>query len=225
MLVSKNNPLQSSVKQYNFEMSQTTDRGGAARFDYDDEKPGKQAEARPNDFNRFYGDLRNISKDTNVLMYSGGARGNPEKFNENRMMEKLRYYKNQIKQASEDIRYGVPPPAGDGPNMILGVKKKFGDELRSLGPKNYILQANQEQWLNKRSKLTESKIQDKLIERNNKAIGKQTEADDEANISGKALQKQQIQIAKDLFLIWDGDGEGSLSPDELMKAFVRIGLS
>jgi Ca2+-binding EF-hand superfamily protein len=34
-----------------------------------------------------------------------------------------------------------------------------------------------------------------------------------------------IETAKNLFLIWDGDGEGSLSPDELIKAFVRIGLS
>lgn len=32
-------------------------------------------------------------------------------------------------------------------------------------------------------------------------------------------------IAKDLFLTWDGDGEGSLSPGELIKAFVGIGLS
>ena len=26
-------------------------------------------------------------------------------------------------------------------------------------------------------------------------------------------------------MIWDGDGEGSLNPEELIKAFVRIGLS
>ena len=38
-------------------------------------------------------------------------------------------------------------------------------------------------------------------------------------------QKKYIEIAKDLFLIWDADGEGSLSPDELVKAFVQIGLS
>ena len=31
-------------------------------------------------------------------------------------------------------------------------------------------------------------------------------------------------LAKDLFLTWDGDGEGSLSPQELMKAFIGIGL-
>lgn len=34
-----------------------------------------------------------------------------------------------------------------------------------------------------------------------------------------------MEIAKDLFLTWDGDGEGSLSPSELIKAFVGIGLS
>ena len=34
-----------------------------------------------------------------------------------------------------------------------------------------------------------------------------------------------IETATNLFLIWDGDGEGSLSPDELIRAFVRIGLS
>ena len=28
-----------------------------------------------------------------------------------------------------------------------------------------------------------------------------------------------------MFLLWDGDGEGTLSKDELLKAFIRIGLS
>lgn len=43
--------------------------------------------------------------------------------------------------------------------------------------------------------------------------------------SKKATQKKQLQVAQELFLIWDGDGEGSLSADELMKAFIQIGLS
>ena len=43
--------------------------------------------------------------------------------------------------------------------------------------------------------------------------------------TGKEYQKKQMEIAKDLFLTWDGDGEGSLSPSELIKAFVGIGLS
>ena len=43
--------------------------------------------------------------------------------------------------------------------------------------------------------------------------------------STKEIQKEQIQLAKELFLIWDGDGEGSLSPDEIMKAFIQLGLS
>ena len=34
-----------------------------------------------------------------------------------------------------------------------------------------------------------------------------------------------IETAENLFLLWDGDGEGSLSQDELIRAFVRIGLS
>jgi Ca2+-binding EF-hand superfamily protein len=38
-------------------------------------------------------------------------------------------------------------------------------------------------------------------------------------------QKKYIEVAKNLFQIWDADGEGSLSPDELIKAFVQIGLS
>ena len=41
----------------------------------------------------------------------------------------------------------------------------------------------------------------------------------------KAIQKGQIEIAKNLFLTWDGDGEGSLSAFEIIKAFVSIGLS
>ena len=38
-------------------------------------------------------------------------------------------------------------------------------------------------------------------------------------------QKQHIDLATDLFYIWDADGEGSLSSNELCLAFVRIGLS
>lgn len=32
-------------------------------------------------------------------------------------------------------------------------------------------------------------------------------------------------MSKELFLIWDEDGEGSLSTEEILKAFVKIGLS
>ena len=39
------------------------------------------------------------------------------------------------------------------------------------------------------------------------------------------MAKQQVNTAKELFLTWDGDGEGSLSPEELMNAFVKVGLS
>lgn len=60
-------------------------------------------------------------------------------------------------------------------------------------------------------------------------IGLVTEQDMKNNInqklSDKSKAKKQVNIAKDLFLTWDGDGEGSLSPEELMNAFVRIGLS
>ena len=49
--------------------------------------------------------------------------------------------------------------------------------------------------------------------------------DEEEVLTGKEYQKKQMEIAKDLFLTWDGDGEGSLSPSELIKAFVGIGLS
>lgn len=41
----------------------------------------------------------------------------------------------------------------------------------------------------------------------------------------KETQKKQIEIAKNLILTWDADGEGSLSPAEIIKAFVSIGLS
>ena len=41
----------------------------------------------------------------------------------------------------------------------------------------------------------------------------------------KADHKHQQMITKELFLTWDGDGEGSLSQEELISAFIRIGLS
>lgn len=59
--------------------------------------------------------------------------------------------------------------------------------------------------------------------KNNRA--KDQNDDKEKEMTGKEIIKQRIEIAKDLFLIWDNDGEGSLSPDELISAFIRIGLS
>ena len=38
-------------------------------------------------------------------------------------------------------------------------------------------------------------------------------------------QNKQIEIAKDIFLHWDKDGEGTLDSQELISAFVRNGLS
>jgi Ca2+-binding EF-hand superfamily protein len=37
--------------------------------------------------------------------------------------------------------------------------------------------------------------------------------------------KNIVVQTKNLFLIWDDDGEGTLSSDEIIKAFVQIGLS
>lgn len=47
----------------------------------------------------------------------------------------------------------------------------------------------------------------------------------QVNLSAREAHKKQIQLAKDVFLLWDADGQGSLTPDELISAFVRIGLS
>ena len=60
---------------------------------------------------------------------------------------------------------------------------------------------------------------------NNRRIGKVETKKTEEKLSAKQIQQRQIEIAKDLFMIWDGDGEGSLSQDEIMKAFIQIGLS
>jgi Ca2+-binding EF-hand superfamily protein len=63
--------------------------------------------------------------------------------------------------------------------------------------------------------LTETR-KDKWLRSRKSRAGPQTD---------KETQKKQIEIAKNLFLTWDADGEGSLSPAEIIKAFVSIGLS
>lgn len=118
-------------------------------------------------------------------------------------------------------------------DYAIGSRKKFGDDFAKAGPNRYLGNLRQEKWLEKRAPLTVDQVQQK---RKKAHLKKSDKLDGAANNnvsnepdapqhSEKALQKKQLQVAQELFLIWDGDGEGSLSADELMKAFIQIGLS
>lgn len=112
---------------------------------------------------------------------------------------------------------------------LLGKKRLFGDEMGQHGPMKYLDVVREEKWLGTRAPMSVKQKKDMLKFKADIRIGAITFGDvnrqEELKHSEKAKAKQQISIAKDLFLIWDGDGEGSLSPEELMNAFVRIGLS
>lgn len=74
------------------------------------------------------------------------------------------------------------------------------------GPLAYLHQTRQEKWLAQKRRVPA-------------APGESSRTDE------RQRQREQIAVAKNLFLIWDSDGAGSLSPSELIRAFVRIGLS
>lgn len=62
---------------------------------------------------------------------------------------------------------------------------------------------------------------------NNRRIGKAIDEAEEGKEfkSSKQKELEHIEIAKRLFQCWDADGGGSLAPDEIMKAFIQMGLS
>lgn len=45
---------------------------------------------------------------------------------------------------------------GDNSDIILGVKKTFGDEMAQMGPNMYLNNVRQEKWLEGRAKLSAS---------------------------------------------------------------------
>lgn len=47
----------------------------------------------------------------------------------------------------------------------------------------------------------------------------------ERDTAEKQSQGNKIQIAKEIFLTWDQQGQGSLSEEVIINALVRIGLS
>lgn len=79
----------------------------------------------------------------------------------------------------------------------------------------YLSNLRQEKWIRTRKA--------KVSSRPNQQAG--GDGENLTDAQQKAIQKGQIEIAKNLFLTWDGDGEGSLSAFEIIKAFVSIGLS
>ena len=88
----------------------------------------------------------------------------------------------------------------------MGRKRLFAE---GQAPLRYLSSRRQEKWLESRQVKGATANAD---------VGAQQE-------DKKEQQKKYIEVAKNLFQIWDADGEGSLSPDELIKAFVQIGLS
>ena len=112
---------------------------------------------------------------------------------------------------------------------MIQLKTTFGDEVEEFPPKLYLNKTDTDHWTATRAALSPSQIQENMIKRNNKRLGIKKFTDHESFCKvkpcGKAYQKQQQMITKELFLTWDGDGEGSLSQEELISAFIRIGLS
>lgn len=111
-------------------------------------------------------------------------------------------------------------------DYTIGAKRKFGDEMGTMGPGRYLGHLLQEKWLEKKAPLSDSQRHQVRVrsynERQNRSSTntKKRPVVTSPEQTFKEIQKKQIQIAKDLFLIWDGDGEGSLSSDEIMKAFI-----
>lgn len=67
--------------------------------------------------------------------------------------------------------------------------------------------------------------QQKWLENKKRDPKTQNNFGEKNKVNEKEKQREQIQIGKDLFMVWDQDGGGSLSQNELVKSFVNLGLS
>ena len=114
-------------------------------------------------------------------------------------------------------------------DYLLGKKRLFGDEMGQYGPIKYLDIVKEERWLASRAKISDRQRRDMLKAKADVRIGAVSPGNvrqqKQLKNNDKAVAKQQVNTAKELFLTWDGDGEGSLSPEELMNAFVKVGLS
>ena len=70
-------------------------------------------------------------------------------------------------------------------DISLGVKKMFGDEIMKMGPKSYLLNGQQDKWLESHQQLSQSQMQSKLVTRNDKLLGKPVSAGE--TLSAKAI--------------------------------------
>lgn len=110
-------------------------------------------------------------------------------------------------------------------DYLIGKRKKYGDIQEQLGPQRYIDKVKNEKWLRSREKLSNDLQQARLKYRNDVRLSKTQGAELPKKLNEKELQKEQYNIAIDLFQVWDQDGGGELSQEELMTAFIRVGLS
>ena len=125
----------------------------------------------------------------------------------------------QFVETADNIASGRPMPGGGGNEFtpevederilaLEGRKKTFDNGTKTATGHLYYQQL------------------EKYLQKKNNTVQKEGQRADQEDPKIKAArQKEQIAIAKDLFLLWDADGEGSLSANELIKAFVKIGLS
>lgn len=109
-------------------------------------------------------------------------------------------------------------------NEMISHHQKFGDEIEKMDPDKWVILNANNKWKESRAKLTVEQKNQLAVDRNNRAIGVEKQVNKEVKTK-KELKKEQIQLGKDVFQTWDEDGGGSLSKDEIFRAFIKMGLS
>ena len=137
-LVSPDNQLQNAYKQYQFDINTTTNRGIKQ---FDDPKAldrmGKLLkQSKPNDFNRLSQDLKEVHVN-NMVLNASSERG-AFKDASQRLKEKMLQFREQIEKERQDLKIGNSKPLISEEDLSLGVKRKYGDELATYGPLEYL---------------------------------------------------------------------------------------
>ena len=137
-------------------------------------------------------------------------------------------WKKGMEQFDEDSKAAQRRAIVEDNNLsdyLIGKRKKYGDIQEQLGPQRYIDKVKNEKWLRSREKLSNDLQQARLKYRNDVLLNKTQPSELPKKLNEKELQKEQYNIAIDLFQVWDQDGGGELSQEEMITAFIRVGLS
>lgn len=146
LLISKDNPIQNSIKQYIYDLKNTTKKGAAKPKDEDEDTKEK---IKPNDLNR----ITQTLKKATLQNLAKAPRG------QSKEIQKLTQAIEMMNMTEEENWKISALMSAPEDEMSLGVKKQFGDEIIKMPPKAYLLKGEQDKWLDQHQRLSDQQIQ------------------------------------------------------------------